>query len=109
MELADELDLQIEQKLAIEASFNAMNEKARELGIALVDAEAALDAAFEDKTVTPEVLAERLALTEQIRAALRGVHLSAHLEVTPVLSDEQKAQYAQLRGYGSGGHGHNGH
>ncbi|MEO1703444.1 MAG: hypothetical protein AAFR71_15480 [Pseudomonadota bacterium] len=109
LELSEQLQLENEQKTAVEAAFNAMNQKARELGNALVEAEASLDEAFMNQIATPELLAERLAATEQIRAALRAVHLSAHLEVTPLLSDDQKQRYAELRGYGSGNRQHQGH
>ena len=109
LELSEQLELEERQKLAVEAAFNTMKAKARELGNALIEAEASLDAAFEQQIATPELLAERLALTEEIRAALRAVHLSAHLQVTPLLSDNQKRRYAELRGYGAGGDGHGGH
>lgn len=110
LEFVEELGLSGEQKAAVEASFAAMQAKAKELGVALIDAEASLDEAFKSNAISPVVLAERLRVAEAARAALREVHLAAHLEVTPVLSDEQKEQYAELRGYGAGGHaGHGGH
>ncbi|MEL6202660.1 MAG: hypothetical protein AAFR39_09930 [Pseudomonadota bacterium] len=110
LELSEQLELEDRQKLAVETAFNTMKAKARELGNALIEAEASLDAAFEQQIATPGLLAERLALTEELRAALRAVHLSAHLQVTPLLNDDQKRRYAELRGYGAGGHGgHGGH
>ncbi|MEL6751628.1 MAG: Spy/CpxP family protein refolding chaperone [Pseudomonadota bacterium] len=110
LELSDKLDLTTEQRTRIESAFNAMNAKARQLGSALIEAEAALDAAFEAGSINEAQLAERLATTERTRAALRQVHLAAHIEVTPLLTDEQKTRYAELRGYGAGGHGgHGGH
>lgn len=109
LEFADKLDLTNEQKTAIQSAFNSMNAKARQLGIALIDAEAALDEAFKGQSVTGELLQQRLQTAEKIRAALRAVHLSAHLEVTPLLTDEQKTQYAELRGYAGGHDGHKGH
>ena len=52
---------------------------------------------------------ERLAQAERLRSELRMVHLAAHLEVTPILSPEQKQRYAQLRGYGNDHHMHHKH
>ena len=109
LEFADKLELNSTQKTAVEGAFTAMQLKAKELGAALITAESALDEAFKNRSVTPTVLTERIASTEEIRAALRYVHLAAHLEVTPLLTEEQKTQYAALRGYGDGQDGHEGH
>jgi len=102
LEFADDLDLTSEQRAAIYASFKAMNTRARELGTALINAEEALDVAFKSQDVTPALLKQRLETAESIRATLRNVHLSAHLEITPLLTDKQKLEYAELRGYGYG-------
>lgn len=109
LEFADKLELTTEQRSAIESSFARMRARAQELGVALVEAEAALDDAFKSNAATPELLTERLTMAESIRAALRATHLTAHLEITPLLSDEQKKQYAELRGYAGGHAGHEGH
>ncbi|MEL6919689.1 MAG: hypothetical protein AAFO77_01505 [Pseudomonadota bacterium] len=109
LELADRLDLEADQRRKIEASFAAMNAKAKELGTALVDAEAALDDAFRSRAIDQETLQQRLAVAEELRSALRGVHLAAHLEVTPLLTQEQIDRYTTLRGYDGGHDGHGGH
>ena len=109
LELADDLALSDEQRQRVQAAFDAMNAKARELGAALIEAERSLDEAFRANGIDDATLAARLREAERARAALRRVHLTAHLEVTPLLSDEQKTKYASLRGYGSGGHHHGGH
>ena len=106
LEFEDKLDLTSVQKQAIEASFEAMKAKARELGVALIEAEKALDDAFAKQTITPSLLQERLNQSEDIRAALRNVHLAAHVEITPLLTESQLAQYAELRGYAEGHAGH---
>ena len=85
-----------------------MRAKAIQLGNALIEAEKALDLAFSSGHVTQDALKQRLKLAEETRAALRAVHLAAHLEITPVLTDDQKKRYAALRGYGSE-HGHSEH
>ncbi len=109
LQFADKLELSEEQRSAIEGSFSRMNAKARELGVALVSAEQSLDEAFRSNKATPELLSERLRIAAEIRSALRATHLTAHLEITPLLSDEQKRQYAELRGYAGGHAGHTGH
>jgi len=109
LEFAKQLNLTERQRVDIQASFATMTTKARELGVALVNAEETLDAAFKDQIATTQMLRERLAATEQIRSALRAVHLSAHLQVTPLLTEDQREQYAELRGYGDSHAGHSGH
>ncbi len=110
IELAGSLDLTDEQLAAVQDSFAGMKEEATVLGKALIDAEKALDAAFVSKRISKEELNRLLADAENVRAKLRAVHLAAHLEVTPLLSEEQKNRYAELRGYGAGGHnGHGSH
>lgn len=109
LEFAEKLALDRSQKQGIEAAYDDMKSKAIELGKALVTAEAALDEAFKTGDITRAVLDERLQVAEQIRAALRSVHLDAHLQITPILSAEQKLQYAELRGYNGSHDGHSGH
>ena len=109
LELRKELELSETQEDAINEAFDKMNAKARELGQSLVEAETALDAAFEESSINQESLQEHLRRAEEIRAALRSVHLSAHLHVTPILSQAQRSKYAQLRGYGAEHQSHSGH
>ena len=108
LDLAEDLDLTSEQETAVQAIFDAMNAKARTLGETLIEAEAALDAAFESGDIDTESLDSLLAEAERVRADLRAVHLAAHLEATPVLTRHQRMTYAKLRGYDTGG-GHDGH
>ncbi|MBO6638832.1 MAG: periplasmic heavy metal sensor [Roseitalea sp.] len=109
LELTDELALEPGQQQAIQASFDAMKTDAKALGAQLIAAEAALDIAFRSGAMPPGRLRELLEEAENARVALRQVHLSAHLDITPLLTVDQKAQYAALRGYGDGRHGHGGH
>ena len=48
---------------------------------------------------------------EELRRQHSQAIVEAHITATPVLTPEQRALYAELRGYGSGeGHdGHSGH
>lgn len=106
LELADDLGLSGEQRNAAQRSFDHMQSRARELGHALIAAEAGIDALFREAAADPETLNAHLAVSEGLRSELRATHLLAHLEVTPVLTAEQRATYKRLRGYG---HAHGSH
>ena len=110
IEFADSLELSEDQLKAVKASFKSMQSQAKSLGTQLISAEKQLDAAFIDERISKKVLTQLLGDAERVRAQLRKVHLSAHLDVTPLLSEKQKLKYAELRGYGSEGHtGHGSH
>ena len=109
LELAAELELTGEQMDAVQAIWDAMNADARSIGAELIEAEAALDAAFEDGTVTSDALPALVAAAEEARARLRARHLAAHLQATPILSRHQRVLYDRLRGYGDGLRHHDGH
>lgn len=109
LELADELDLTDDQRKAVEDSFQRMKSAAIVLGKKLVDAERSLDEAFKSGDMNVSTLETLLALSSQARAKLRDVHLTAHLETTPVLNEAQAKRYQTLRGYGDGHTGHAGH
>lgn len=112
LDAAEALELTPGQAEAVRAVFDRMNARARVLGAEFVAAEAALDAAFGDGTVTPEVLGALTAEAARIEADLRATHLAAHLEITPILTRHQIAAYNRLRGYAAGdahGGGHGRH
>ena len=90
------------------AHIRALAEELRLAQVEVIAAERGLDAAFESGTIDRAVLDRLLMEAETVRAALRGVHLAAHLEVTPLLSEAQRERYAALRGYGDHA-GHGGH
>ena len=106
LENADALGLDEGQRAAIRASWEAMNADARALGAALIEAEAALDAAFEAGGLDASRLDALVAEAADARGRLRARHLAAHLEVTPLLTRHQIATYDRLRGYGDGHGGH---
>jgi Spy/CpxP family protein refolding chaperone len=112
LELADALRLTAEQRARTEALFAAMSAKAGARGRALVDKERELDALFASRTVTPERLAASLQAIGALQAQVRLAHLEAHLAQVQILTAEQNARYAELRGYGRAaprderGHGH---
>jgi len=113
LELADELELSAEQRLAVQASFDRMHATAVALGADLVEAEAELDRRFAHRHLQAQKLAELTARIGELEGRLRYAHLAAHLETDARLTGEQRARYAELRGYALGvdpGHrGHSGH
>lgn len=103
LELSDELGLSEAQRASTEALMRRHKATARDMGAALIDAEATLDRAFADRTIDEQRLAR---LTDDIgrrQAALRAEHLRTHLAQTALLTPQQIARYAQLRGYGPHG------
>lgn len=76
-----------------------MAEAARGLGEKLVEAEAQLDRAFSDGSIDAERLAELTAAAATTRGELRAVHLSAHLDMMEILTEQQVATYVRERGY----------
>ena len=113
LELADALGLTPEQRARTEALFASMSAKASARGRALVDKERELDALFASRTVTPERLASSLQAIGALQAEVRQAHLEAHLAQVQILTAEQNARYAELRGYGrnapGGERGHGAH
>ena len=99
LDLADQLALSREAREAVEAIRVRMNERARALGTQIVAAEAALDEAFVTRTITSPALASLTARIAELTGALRATHLTAHLEVTALLSPEQVDRYDALRRY----------
>ena len=109
LDLAEPLGLDAEQRAQVEAIFDAMQAEARRLGPAYIEAERALDAAFVSGEIDPTRLDALLADAADARAALRAVHLRAHMATAPLLTRHQRHTYMRLRGHYSGhgtGHGH---
>lgn len=104
VELSDELELSAEQLETTHGIRRAMLSEARPLGRQLVHLEAELGRAFRSRTIDVErleSLTQRIGRTE---ARLRAVHLAAHVELRPILTEDQVALYDRLRGYRGGGH-----
>lgn len=100
LELADDLDLTEDQAEQVQRIFEDMSFNAREIGGRIVDLERRLDGAFSEGSVTPGELETLLSEISEAYGRLRFTHLKAHLEVTPLLSDQQRMHYRHLRGYG---------
>ena len=117
LDLATELELSAEQTGALEAEFAAMQAEAIRAGADYLAAEAALDAAFRTGAPAADDIGRLTEASGQALAALRAVHLAAHLATKALLSADQVAAYGRLRGYGeadedgagAGGGLHGGH
>lgn len=99
LELAAPLELTSEQHSRTEALFASMQSRARSLGHALVEEERKLDALFATRAVTPASLEAALQEVGTLQARIRAVHLAAHLDQVEILTPQQNARYALLRGY----------
>ncbi|MBM3569846.1 MAG: hypothetical protein FJX46_13960 [Alphaproteobacteria bacterium] len=100
LELAAELRLDHRQRSetgAIEARMTAATKSAGERVIA---AEAELDRIFAQGTPEDAAIAKATAAAGAAWAELRAAHLAAHSAMTRLLTPQQIARYAELRGYG---------
>lgn len=99
LELADEIGLDADQRVAVEVIRDEMRADAITEGERFVAAERALDAAFTDGVPNADMLARLVAEAGAARADLRFVHLSSHLRTMPLLTPDQIERYVVLRGY----------
>lgn len=101
LELRDQIGLTDDQVSAIETIFKAMRREAQAAGERLIGAEAAIEAGFRSGDLSPDRLRALVDAAADIRAELRHIHLSRHLETAPLLTADQIARYKDLRGYGA--------
>lgn len=109
LEVADALDLEVDQRKKTERLFDEMRERARGLGARIVELERELDERFASRDITREDIEALTVEIGELRGQLRHVHLSYHLRMDALLTDEQKAAYREARGYqgeGEGPHSH---
>ncbi len=102
LEMKEEISLSKEQEQQITAIYDRMKKRAIELGKEYVSLEKELNTSFEVRKFDSETLKEFLGKIGDIRSELRFVHLNAHLESLPVLTEAQVQKYNELRGYGAG-------
>jgi Spy/CpxP family protein refolding chaperone len=99
LELADRLDLTASQRARMEELITAMRAETALLGEALVSAERALDRVFVSGTATEGEVDAAVEAAALARGRVRAAHLRVHLVARDVLTREQRAEYARLRGY----------
>jgi hypothetical protein len=100
LEMKDQIGLSTAQITQITAVYRRMRDRAKELGRKFIELEQELDKRFRDGSITDQSLKDLVKRSSDVRMQLRETHLSAHLEVRPLLSDKQVRKYNQLRGYG---------
>jgi Spy/CpxP family protein refolding chaperone len=99
LDMKEEIGLTEKQTDELEAIYERMHSAAVVLGGQIIAKEKALDTEFASGTIDKSTLADLTSRIGALQAALRAVHLSAHLETKSVLTPEQVARYDALRGY----------
>jgi Spy/CpxP family protein refolding chaperone len=99
LDMSTELGLSPDQVERTRRIRDAMRHEAKALGERFVAKEAALETRFRVGDIAEPELETRVSEIEALRSKLRTAHLSAHIEMTRVLSSEQVERYAALRGY----------
>ena len=99
LELADQLQLNSEQRERIRQLFDSMKAEAIPVGEKLIADEAALDRAFAEQQIEPATLASLTAQIGATQGSLREVHLKYHLTTAALLTPHQRYRYVELRGY----------
>lgn len=99
IELAEKLSLSPDQLAKMKRLFEAMKADTIHLGEQLIDQERHLNADFAGKTITVASLEKETQQIGAIQAKLRAAHLKYHLSTVAILTPEQVAKYAELRGY----------
>ena len=99
LELADKLELTVEQRGAVDALYAAMKAAAVPIGERLIREEAELDRLFATRSVTPVSLAAATRAIGATQTELRNAHLAYHLSTVAILTQEQVRRYGELRGY----------
>ncbi|MDJ0977921.1 MAG: hypothetical protein QNI87_05235 [Erythrobacter sp.] len=99
LDLAEQLELSDAQITQVTAIFDEMTRSALATGEEFIASEKALNDAFVRGGVDQAKLERLVSEAGKHRAALRLVHLSAHLKTLPLLTDRQVERYSALRGY----------
>lgn len=99
LDLQQELDLSADQIRQVEAVFQQMEAQAQQTGREIVERESRFNQGFANKTITEADLQAQTQELAQLYGRLRAIHLQAHLQITPLLSAQQIAEYNELRGY----------
>ncbi|MCC1492809.1 Spy/CpxP family protein refolding chaperone [Cognatishimia sp. F0-27] len=99
LELAEDLDLSVDQIARMDTIFQEMQEEAVARGAEFIAAERALSAAFAQEGLDATELGALVKAAGQARSDVRFVHLSRHLQTLDILTTEQVDRYNVLRGY----------
>jgi Spy/CpxP family protein refolding chaperone len=99
MHVLELLQLSAGQQQASQALMTRHKADARDLGTRLVEAERELDRAFSSRQIDATRLAAHTEQIGRLQALLRKSHLDTHLQQAALLTPQQIARYAQLRGY----------
>ena len=97
LELKNELALTPEQEKQVRALFDRMRGRALVTGKHVLDKEAELEQLFASGAAEAAAVRPRLDEIARLRAELRWVHVSAHLDAYKLLTAEQRARYHHLR------------
>lgn len=104
LDMADGLALSTAQRQRLEEIYASMLERAVAVGTAVLALERALDEAFATGIAVEDDVEARVREIASRRGELRAIHLTAHVATRALLTPEQRAHYAVMRGYaGSGG------
>lgn len=99
LELADQLQLNTEQRQRVQALYEAMKAEAVPVGERLIEQEGALDREFAEQSILPTTLARLTSQIGETEGLLRAVHLKYHLTTAALLTEHQRHRYSELRGY----------
>jgi len=99
LDLAEALDLTDEQASRTKELLGRMKAETIAIGRRIVEEETELDRLFAGKRITTAILDEATSRIGGAQGELRAAHLHYHLAMAELLSPEQIASYAKLRGY----------
>ena len=99
LEMEDKIYLTDKQKKKIQKIYNEMKGEAIALGKQLIRLEMGLNRGFSNRNINQELLENYVREIEKVRAKLRIVHLSTHMQTPNILTNKQIILYNKLRGY----------
>ena len=109
LELANKLELRLDQISAARSLFESMKRESIPLGARLIEQERDLDRLFASRSITPESLRAATIAVALTQGELRETHLKYHLSTAALLDPGQIQRYASLRGYEGGTAAHQHH
>ena len=99
LKLSDEIGLSAEQRAAASELFGHHKAEARKIGLQFVDTERELEFLFRAGNVQPAALASAVRRLARVECSYRLLHLETNRRMRALLTDEQVARYALLRGH----------